>query len=186
MYVSVTCTMPAIMAAMMTGVGMPNRSLCAKKKNELGISIIGLPLVKMRLRPRPMLSAPSETMNGVMPTYAMTEPLNMPISMPDNTPIGRAKIGWTPAARTTPVIMPLKPTVEPTERSIPPVRITNNSPNATIATNEICRETRYIFLAVRNCGAISEIPAEITIRAIKIAASRFAKISNTGLAGLVA
>ncbi len=34
-----------------------------------------------------------------------------------------------------------QPMMEPTERSMPPVRITNSSPKATMATNEICRET---------------------------------------------
>ena len=38
--------------------------------------------------------------------------------------------------------MPASAMTEPTDRSIPPVRITNSSPRATIATNEICRDTR--------------------------------------------
>ena len=38
--------------------------------------------------------------------------------------------------------MPARAMMEPTDRSMPPVRMTNSSPNATMATNETCLETR--------------------------------------------
>ena len=51
-----------------------------------------------------------------------------------------------------PAIMAVTPTSEPTERSMPPVRITKVMPMASKAFWATCFETISIFPALRNCG----------------------------------
>ena len=69
-------------------------------------------------------------------------PFTAPTVAPVSNPTATASSGCNPAAIARPHRKPLKPTIDPTERSMPPVRITKNTPNAIIAVRAIWRLTR--------------------------------------------
>ena len=65
-----------------------------------------------------------------------------------------------------PAIIAVNPTIDPTERSIPPVRITNVMPMARSALIATCFDMITMFPAVRNCGESAVNTATTTISAM--------------------
>ena len=98
-----------------------------------------------------------------------------PIAMPRATPAIRAMIqidqwpkpsrGGSASACTTAMIMPRKPSTEPTERSMLRVTMTSTMPVATMAVTAVWTERFHRFLAVRN------EPSPIRWKPIQIRAS---------------
>ena len=86
----------------------------------------------MRVRLRPMLIIPSVATNGVMrPTVTMSplaRPMVAPTAKATRTTQGSAAPAFTMPAASAPATA----RIEPTERSMPPVRMTNVIPTAMI------------------------------------------------------
>lgn len=72
-------------------------------------------------------------MNGCTSKYCTSTPMNRPITAPAAIMTGTAMNGGTPESRSLAPRMPVKPMTAPTERSIPPLRITNVMPTARIS-----------------------------------------------------
>ena len=106
----------------------------------LGRLLISLPpLIKAGAAPT-AVRLPRVTMNGgslrrVM-MYPLTNPMNAPSASATAKPTTVVKrlFSWLESidCMTAPETMPVKPSTAPTERSMPPVRITNVSPTARI------------------------------------------------------
>ena len=67
------------------------------------------------------------------------------------------------------------PQTEPTERSIPPVKMTRVMPIATIPTKEKFRVMLTTFSHCLNCGIATAITKSMRTSAAKVPASRIAK-----------
>ena len=72
-----------------------------------------------------------------------------------------------PLSISIPAIMPHKPTIEPTDKSIPEVRITKVIPIARIALIATCLVRIIKFVDDKNASAVNAKNAKIKIRAIK-------------------
>jgi hypothetical protein len=101
--------------------------------------------------PRAICIVASVMMKGGIGVRAAKAPLTAPQSIA--TPRPAATDGATPArGNSQTVTVPTSATTAPTDRSIPPIRITRVIPNARIALTEICWARSSRFSAVRNCG----------------------------------
>jgi hypothetical protein len=103
--------------------------------------------------------------DGIFPNV-LKAPLMNPSKSPNNNirriPIGRGTpMFFTRYANETQT----NATVEPGERSMPPVRMTRVPPIATIATNDTWSETLLIFVGWRNRGVIKAITTTTTNKA---------------------
>src|SRR5664280_2374272 len=111
-------------------------AICSKPSLTLNT---GAPLLKISAAPRNMIMEAKVAMNGGMSPLATLNPLNAPIAAPTRTGarIATARAcspGWARLAAITPV----KATMEPTDRSMPPDRITNIMPVARMPLMEAC------------------------------------------------
>src|ERR1700722_11659670 len=108
--------------------------------------------------------------------------IRMPLTAPTNKPrqrqsaiiAGILKYTATPSGGMTsprsiskPEIMAAKPTVDPTDRSMPPVRITKVMPTAMIALIAVCPTRMIRFCSVKNAGESREKIPSKTNKAIK-------------------
>src|ERR1700675_1957195 len=77
--------------------------------------------------------------------------------------------GWigTPRSINRPDIIAARPTVEPTDRSMPPVKITKVMPTAMIALIAVCPTRIIKFCWVKNAGESTEKIPSKTNKAIK-------------------
>ena len=71
-------------------------------------------------------------MNGGSLPYATSAPLNTPIAAPAARPARIATGIGTPLTSSSAVMQPVSPSTEPTDRSMPAVRITSSWPTAMI------------------------------------------------------
>jgi uncharacterized protein (DUF1786 family) len=85
--------------------------------------------VQARAIPRAPIIIANVTMNGGMRTRAITRPLAKPSSAVQQTAAAMATM--RPYALRFAAITPATATIDPTDRSIPPVRMTNVIPRAT-------------------------------------------------------
>ena len=111
---------------MKTGQGSQHTTPAPKKAKHSGRLKMGRPEVMIKARPRAMLIMAREAMKGGMRILLATmAPLRNPQPRPDNSP--RPQESMSPISRSfkhRPVITPAKATTDPTERSMPPVKIT--------------------------------------------------------------
>ena len=98
-------------------------------------------------------------MSGLTPAQAMTRPLSAPPTIP--TAIGSEQA--SPTLRMVgsrwakmPDSMPATASSEPTERSMPAVRIVKVMPMEMIPITETCSRISRPFSADRNCGTATE------------------------------
>src|SRR5467141_4170547 len=112
-----------------------------------------------------MVSPPRVAMNGARRAY----PTNIPLNIPSNAPTARAAIiasaGGHSATENPAASAPLKASTDPTERSIPPARITVVIPKASRALTEICRRTLIRFVVARKLGDSSDSASTRATRA---------------------
>ena len=89
--------------------------------------------------------------------FAITQPLNNPINVVDEIPMTAAINGLTPelTIRYATNIF-TKVTIDPTERSIPPMIITNIIPTDATPSIAACLATLRIFETVKNLGVAIE------------------------------
>lgn len=88
---------------------------------------------------------------GSFPLLTST-PLVNPIRAPKDRPANTANKGDPVLFKVPANITPHKPSIEPTERSIPPVKITKVSPAANIEITDTCLNTFKMLLTVKKAG----------------------------------
>ncbi|MNW61507.1 hypothetical protein D3C74_395720 [compost metagenome] len=81
-------------------------------------------------RPRARNIAASEAMKGCMSKYWTITPISRPNVVPISTPRTRTTGSGAPTIRSLATTRPTRATTAPTDRSIPPVMITNVMPIA--------------------------------------------------------
>jgi len=95
----------------------------------------------------------SVTMNGVMRNFVTKMPAAPPVNTPNINPApmpsGYAIMGERSSFNTTVVTTPANATTEPTERSIPAVRMTNVIPTAMIAVMEVPWDEVHLYGVVK-------------------------------------
>ena len=102
-----------------------------------------------------MLSVPSVTMNGfITRPLTSTSPLTAPTSAPASTIVATTTGPESPASTPS---TPASATTEPTERSIPRVRITSSWPSASTATIDVWKPRFVRLRSVRKYGLSSVI-----------------------------
>ena len=106
--------------------------------------------------PRYAVSVPSVTIRGLTPAQAMITPLSAPPSRPIATGSRNASATLTAEGSfwaKTPENMPATASSDPTERSIPAVRMVKVIPMAIIPITDTCSNTSRALSGVRNCGS---------------------------------
>ena len=89
--------------------------------------------------PRVTDSMPSVAMKELILTRVTRRPLMRPTSVPTRIGPTRLVTGQPVAAANMPALTADRPMIEPTERSMPPDRMTSDWPRATMPTTEIWR-----------------------------------------------
>ena len=102
--------------------------------------------------PRAMTSMPRVMMNGCRRPFVMPSPFSAPTSAPAASAASTASGQTTPAAMSEASVIAAKPTIDPTDRSIPAVRMTNVMPTPMIPTMDAWRATLARLLIVRKAG----------------------------------
>jgi len=123
---------------------------------------IGFVLEIVKAKPLTMLNIPKVTTKGGIFVLETRKPLINPRKVDDiiatvtdiNIPQGSIKTATT---------MDVKATIDPWERSIPPVINTNNCPNARNPIIEYCFTIAHMFNLVRKLGKIRELNIIINI-----------------------
>ena len=133
------------------GNGIPKMSPPPIKLKESERLEIGRPLLKIKAKPRPTVIIPNVTMNGAILLLVIMRPLINPKTKPAKSPpkmgtiTGKSGFEANKAATT-----PATATIDPTDKSIPPVIITNVTPNAKRAFIETCVMIIVQFETVKN------------------------------------
>ncbi len=160
---------------MMLGIGTPSSRPLPRMLNTSGNSQIGRPSVYTNAMPRHTVINASVTMKGVMLYRVMrapaTAPDNAPAVSPTRTASGNETVIGSCSFSTSVVRMPASARSEPTDKSIPPVRITNVIPAAIIAVMETCKETLRRLSVVRKYGERNEKTRSSTTNAMPIPSS---------------
>lgn len=152
---------PVAIAAIQTGIGIPKNHPEPMKSKLSPNRVIGCPLVRSMMNPLTAVIVPSVATNGGILNLVIINPLNNPIAKPAKTPIIDAPRGLnlstTPNAlsirpyfKSFAVTAPENPRIEPTDRSIPPVRMTNVIPTAIQRLTAVCLRMIQKFSRVRN------------------------------------
>src|SRR5207302_4979103 len=154
-WVSITYAAAKTRTMMITGTGIPPRSPPPSQSNAGPRSLIGRPPVYTSVAPRAIVSIARVTMNGATRPLATARPFTTPNPAPAASPARRLNANGTPPFSAPAMIAPARASSEPTDRSIPAVRMTKVIPAAMIALMETCRATLSRFSAVRNEGESS-------------------------------
>ena len=123
----------------MTGAGMKPTLPVASERKPGVEARDGRPSVNSSAAPRAMLIMPSVTMNGGRPPQLTSAPLQQAAADADRERPATSATGsgWPPCSA-APSTTPDSATIEPTDRSMPPERITNVMPTATMALMLVC------------------------------------------------
>ena len=103
-------------------------------------------------------------MNGGSPAKATSAPLNSPSTIPSISAAGMESIANSGISETTIAATAVVPRIEPTERSIPPVRMMKVIPAASTMLIDACRVIFSRLLSVKKFGAIKPNTATIRIK----------------------
>src|SRR5699024_4660262 len=93
-------------------------------------SVIGLPSVITNVNPLKIVIVANVAINGAMLPKVTKTPLNTPSKNPPNTPTIKATIGSRPLVIKIDVNALDKANIDPTDKSLPTVKITNVIPKA--------------------------------------------------------
>ena len=118
--------------------------------------------------PRAITSIPSVITNGCSRPRVMPSPLIAPTSPPAATASTIAMGHGTPPTDAVAKVIAAKPRIEPTDRSMPAVRITNVIPTPRIPTIAACRATLAMLPGARKLGSSSVPTITSTISASRI------------------
>ena len=115
----------------MIGNGTPKTTPPPMKLKESERLEIGRPLLNIKAKPRPIVIIPKVTMKGAILLFVIMSPLIKPINKPANKPpkIGSIK-GKLGCEANNAATTPATATIEPMDKSIPPVIITKVTPKA--------------------------------------------------------
>src|SRR3954454_15822270 len=152
--------------------GRPRKSPFAMLPNESGSGWTVLASVSTSTAPRAMASMPSVTMNGGSLPYATSEPLKPPIAAPAAIAMTIAGTTPTPCTSSSAARQPVSPSTEPTDRSMPAVRMTSSWPTAMIPKTATCRARFAMLSPVRNSVDARVMPPNRTSRTMRPPASR--------------
>ena len=159
-----------------TGVGMPNGRPIPNQPNRSALSVnpvlTGLPLVYTMVTPRSSSIITSVAINACTRPFATITPVTAPMAAPS----ARAAATATSALTSIPTIeaatAPVSASKEPTDRSIPEVRITSVMPTAMMAFTDVCWRMLNRLLTVKKLGLMVETIAISTNRAMSDFCSR--------------
>src|SRR5215217_6674388 len=154
-----------------TGTGTPSTRFLPKNPKLAGRLPIERPPVAINARPRQIVSIAKVVTNGGTRNWATITPF----TSPTKAPIARA----TNAPRITPVVFafwlasiaattPHSAATEPTDRSMPPVKITAVIPTERIPVIAMLNATLIRFGTERNCGAMMAKTKDSTMIATTI------------------
>ena len=110
-----------------------------------------------------MPSIPSVAMNGTTRKVVIASPLTRPTMPPTITPAARAASGGHPARRAKAQVTPVSATVEPGDKSMPPLTMMMVMPMAPMATMTVCASTMRRFAAERKRPGLSLIAAKMAM-----------------------
>ena len=108
-------------------------------------------------------------MNAGTRSIVTAAPLIAPVIRPTTRPVSTASGSGRPRTRRSAQITPESPTTEPTERSMPAVRMTNVIPAARMAVNAFWRSTFDRFAGVKNESVASARTTHSSASATKMA-----------------
>lgn len=137
-----------------TGIGTPKMKPWPSVRKPGESRGTGIPSLAMKVRPRATLNMPSVATNGGTRSRATSAPLTMPRPSPAPTPSAIATSGlpgFAPVTSDAPR-MPHTASSEPTDRSMPPVRITKVWPMARMPLMLAWRSTLMMLSGVRKYG----------------------------------
>src|SRR3984957_16928735 len=134
-----------------SGVGTPAMEPCPQKRKLAGKSVkLSEPPVIAVAKPRKRENDPSVTISGGIRSRVMSSEFNPPQAAPTHNAAPAAVAGEHPPSRQVlPKITAHKPSSEPMDRSIPPVRITGVCASASKPSGTLRRETSKKFPAVK-------------------------------------
>src|SRR5476649_739966 len=125
-----------------TGVGIPSGRPIPNQPNVSATSVnpvlIGLPLVYTMVPPRSSSIMTSVAMNACTLPLATIIPVTAPTAVPTANAAATATSAFTSSPTTDAATAPVSARSEPTDRSIPDVRITSVMPTAIMALTEVC------------------------------------------------
>ena len=125
---------------------------------------IGEPFVYTRITPRSNVIIPRVEINGGIPQTDTKNPFTAPQAIPTVRDTATATAVLPVDASTPEASTPDNPRIEPTERSIPPVKITNVIPHPTIPATVICLKTLNRFVTLKKLGDKIVANTQITRR----------------------
>src|SRR5437764_2447686 len=130
---------------------MPSSRPSATCANFSGTpSVTVTPFVTNSASPRSAPIVPSVATNGGMCSAATSAPFSSPATAPTATPIATPAPIETPCVRLHVPATPLSATMLPTDKSMPPVMITNVMPSAMMLITDTRRATSSRLASVRN------------------------------------
>ena len=100
--------------------------------------------------PRTAVSEPSVTMNGGSPTNEIRAPFRKPKNRPVSRPAGMPNRPQPGISEQITAAMAEAASIEPTDRSMPPVRMTKVMPAASTVLIAACCATIETFCGVKN------------------------------------
>ena len=165
------------MIMIITRYGMPPILPLPKLLNTEDIPETGRPSATISAIPLEMVMVPKVTIKGATFAFATISPFSRPNSNPVKIPARTAKAGGnnaSPLASTFAIIANATPdtaSMEPTDKSIPPVNITKVTPIANMALIEVCVKIVIKFVNVKNLSEMTESTAIKIISANTIAYS---------------
>src|SRR5262245_61961353 len=130
--------------------GTPRIEPLAMSLNAAGNGWIVLALVNTSTTPRAIPSMPSVTMNGGRLAYETSAPFTRPAATASTMPPRIATGMGTPWMSNSAVAHPDRPSTDPTDRSMPAVRITSSWPTAMMPKMATWRARLARLLPVRN------------------------------------
>ena len=120
-----------------------------KANDRSGLNTVVSPPIS-RARPRTAVSEPKVTMNGGSPTNAISAPLRKPKNRPVISAAGTPSRPQPAISEQITAAMAEAARIEPTDRSMPPVRMTKVMPAASTVLIEACWATIEMFCGVKN------------------------------------
>src|SRR5579859_1314171 len=136
------------------------------------------PSVAVQARPRKISRPPRVTMKDGTPRWAIHQPWAAPITPPSTRPSASDAAQFQPAptgniwACSTAMIMPVKPSTEPTDRSICRVTMTSTMPVVMMPTTLVCTARFHRLRAVRKIPPVRRSKPTQTAATAAIIASR--------------
>ena len=147
--VKMKCAIKNSTIKMMIGIGIPKTEPLPINLNASFFTGIGAPFVYTRTHPLNNVIVPKVAINGGMPHCATKNPFARPQIAPMNNATSSASTMLSVVLKIPAPIAPANPTIEPTDRSIPPVKITNVIPQPTIPATVICLITLKKFVKLK-------------------------------------